>query len=62
MEWVTRLLASNYGPLYLLNYMQLKLIGIGIAMERVPIRVRIVRVVTNSPLDLKLADKKSFMS
>jgi hypothetical protein len=42
--------------------MQLKLMGIGITIERVPIRVRIVRVVTNSPLDLKLVDKKSFIS
>ena len=45
-----------------MNYMQLKLIGIGIAIERVPIRVRIVRVITNSLLDLKLIDKKSFIS
>jgi hypothetical protein len=41
-EWFTRFLAPNHGLLCPLNYTQLKLTRIGIAVERVPIWVRIV--------------------
>jgi hypothetical protein len=62
VEGIFRLLALYLGIFYLLNSTQLKLMGIGLVVECMTFRIRIVDIVIGNPIGSKMADKKLFMS